>query len=155
MFAFLLFASAHLLNLEVGQAYEIVGQLDCEVKAETIDLHGADSTSSTGSGRKKVSLLYSTLWPADMPERSKKIGLLKVETQGRMTTLEELDYNYDYIPNNEPHPQPDLVFASGVTFYSLLKRGGSTKWDYEERQLLVHGATATYKGVCELKMPGE
>ncbi|MEP7222604.1 MAG: hypothetical protein ABI673_08050 [Novosphingobium sp.] len=153
MFAILLLATARLLNLEDGQAYEVVSQLDCSVYAGTIDLHGAASTSSMGSGKKRVSLMFSTLWPADKPGR--KIGLLAVETEGETTTLQELDYTLDYVPIKSNVPQPVLAFVSGATFYSLSPRDGSSKWVYEERQVLVHGATQTYEGICEVRKTGE
>ena len=156
MFAALFFATTPLLNLEVGQAYEIVGQLDCEVDAGTIDLHGAASTSSIGNGKKRVSLLFSTQWPADWSEGKKsKIGLLAFETQGEATTLSEIDYNYDYVPVDSTEPQPTIVLQSGVTFYVLSPRDGSNKWNYEENQVLAHGATQTFKGICEVSKKGK
>ena len=156
MFAALLLATTPLLNLGAGQAYEIVGRLDCEVEAGKIDLHGATSTSSMDSGKKKVSFLFSTQWPADWPKgRKNRTGLLALETQGGVTTLEELDYNYDYVPVDSEEPQPPIAFQSGATFYLLSPRRGSSKWDYEENQVLVHGATQAFKGICEVRKKDE
>ena len=154
MFASLLIMTSSILNLdEVGQTYQIVARIDCEVGAGSIDMNGADSTVSTGEGKKKVSLLFSTKWPS---KKNGKIGVLAQETQGEETTLEELTYSSDYVPavsSGPPIPVPSLVLSQGTTSYFLMARDGPKEptWDYVETRVLVHGAVEKYQGVCELK----
>lgn len=155
MFAILLLATAPVLNLDPGQSFEIVGHMDCDVDAGVVDLNGATSTSSIGYGKKRISLLFVTQWPADLPKPDKKTGLLAFVTQNGTTTLNEMEYDFDYVPTESDAPQPSLLFQSGMTTYFLAPRQGSSKWDYEETQLLVHGAKQTYKGVCEIRGKGE
>lgn len=151
MIAALLLATTPLLNLDAGQAYEIVSQVDCEVDPGTVDMNGAASTSLYGSGKKKVSFLFSTKWPAS---NKKKIGVLALEAQGGETTLKELDYNYDYVPVDTNEWQPPMFFQSGMTSYWLLPQEASNKLEYEEKEILVHGAMQTYKGTCEVRAKG-
>ena len=152
MFAGLLMATLPILNFkEPGQAYQIAAQIDCEVGPSKVDLNGAASTTSFGSGRKKVSFLFTTLWPL---EKDSKIGLLELEVSGNETILSELDYTTNYVPRSlNGRPPPPLSFGGGTVFYTLSPRAERNKWrwDYERKQVLVHGSLQSEKGTCELK----
>lgn len=142
-----------ILNLgEVGQSYQIVAQIDCKIGQEKIDMNGAASTVSMGGGPKTISLFFATKWPW---QKSSKIGVLALEAQGEETTLGELTYNSETAPPIRSNgPQPPVFLSLGdATFYVLTPRNDPKKWlwDYEEHSVLVHGATQTYKGICELK----
>lgn len=157
MFAVLLLITSPILNLDkVGQVYQIVARIDCEVSAGSIDMNGADSTVSMDDGKKKVSLLFSTKGQA---ENYSKIGVLALETQGGETTLEELTYSSDYVPGvpavpgEPPIPMLSLVLSQGeATFYRLTPEDDPKKWvwDYNETQVLLHGAIKNSQGACKL-----
>jgi hypothetical protein len=155
LLAALLLATSPILNLGVGQAYQIVSQIDCDISENNVDMNGAAATVSMGGGKKRVSLLFTTKWPW---AKNSKIGVLALETQGKRTTLEELAYSADWAPISSNGPQLALLLGRGeATFYALTPRDDPKKWlwDYEEHQVLVDGATQTYKGICELKENGE
>jgi hypothetical protein len=149
----LLLTALPVLNLDVGQAYEIVARMECKVDDAGIDLNGAASTSAIGGGKKTVTLIFTKKWPADL---HKEIGVLAFETSGKETTLQELTYGQESVPTLSDVPQAPMAFQGGATVYSLSSQygPGNALWNYEEVQVLVHGAVRKYRGVCTLTAAG-
>jgi hypothetical protein len=155
VFAALLLATSTILNLDVGQAYQVVAQVDCKIGDRSLDMNGAASTVSMNDGKKNVSLLFVTKWPW---AKNSKIGVLAIESGGGETNLEELTYNSDYVPIRSNGAQLALSLMIGEATYYLLTPRSDPKawlWDYEESSVLVHGAIQRFKGTCELKEKAE
>lgn len=148
----LVFFGMQALALEPGHALEVVAEIHCQVHAPLIAMNGADSTSSHGSGEKQVALLFVTRWPHDL---NAEVAVLSIETQGKETTLKELAYGSDYVPDDENAPPVTLVFGDAVRSYFLEpSQAAPGEWSYREAGLLVHGATENLEGKCRLKPLG-
>lgn len=144
----LLLAASQILNLDQGQAYEVVARMECRTGVESIDMNGASSTSAIGGGEKAVTLIFMKKWPS---ETAKDVGVLVLETEGKTTTLAEATNGQNRVPILSDVPQAPISLGP-APLYSLTPEYGkkNASWTYEEVQILVHGAVRKYKGVCKL-----
>ena len=154
MIATALFFAAPMLNLEVGQAFEIHAQVDCVTGVETLDFNGAASTSGGPGGKKRISFLFMKKWGAD----TNKLGVLMIEKfASGYSVMQEVSYGMDYIPGEANQPKLSFAFYIGHGTYFNLNSVDEPKgfdWDYHETQVRSHGAVMEYKGTCKLIKKG-